>query len=74
MSADVTAMLRAFSDAWNRHDLDAIMAMSTDDCEFWSAAGPDVRQRSTPAQRPRSWRKSMNYSMFRTTGATCSRR
>lgn len=42
MTATTTAMLQAFSDAWNRHDLDAIMEMSTDDCEFWSAAGPDV--------------------------------
>jgi hypothetical protein len=42
MSASTLAMLQAFSAAWNRHDLDAIMAMSTDDCEFWAAAGPHV--------------------------------
>lgn len=42
MSTDTLSMLRAFSEAWNRHDLEAIMAMSTDDCEFWAAAGPDV--------------------------------
>lgn len=36
------AMMEAFSAAWNRHDLDTIMALSTDDCEFWSAAGPDA--------------------------------
>lgn len=35
-------MLRAFSAAWNDHDLDTIMRLSTDDCEFWAAAGPDV--------------------------------
>lgn len=39
---DTLAMLQAFADAWNRHDLDAIMAMSSDDCEFWAAAGPDA--------------------------------
>ena len=42
MSASTIAMLEAFSAAWNRHDLAAIMAMSTDDCEFWAAAGPNV--------------------------------
>lgn len=35
-------MLQAFADAWNRHDLDAIMAMHTDDCEFWASAGPEA--------------------------------
>ena len=29
----------AFSTAWNAHDLDAIMAMSTDDCVFLASAG-----------------------------------
>jgi hypothetical protein len=33
----------AFSAAWNAHDLDTIMAMSSDDCEFHSAAGSDPR-------------------------------
>ena len=42
MTDDKLAMLKAFSEAWNRHDLDAIMGFSTDDCEFWSSAGPDV--------------------------------
>jgi beta-alanine degradation protein BauB len=36
------AMMEAFSAAWNRHDLATIMALSTDDCEFWSAAGPEA--------------------------------
>ena len=29
----------AFSAAWNAHDLDAIMAMSSDDCVFLASAG-----------------------------------
>lgn len=33
--------LRAFTDAWNRHDIDALMAAMTDDCVFDAAAGPE---------------------------------
>lgn len=36
------AFLQAFTDAWNRHDIDALMAAMTDDCVFEGAAGPDV--------------------------------
>ena len=35
-------VLEAFADAWNRHDVDALMAFMTDDCIFESSAGPDV--------------------------------
>ena len=31
--------LQAFTDAWNRHDVDALMAAMTDDCVFEAAAG-----------------------------------
>jgi len=34
--------LAAFSDAWNRHDVDALMSFMSDDCLFLSAAGPDA--------------------------------
>lgn len=34
--------LEAFSDAWNRHDLDALMSFMTDDCVFETAAGPEA--------------------------------
>ncbi len=34
--------LQAFADAFNRHDVDAIMQFMTDDCIFESSAGPDV--------------------------------
>lgn len=37
-----TATLQAFSDAWNRHDIDALMSFMTDDCVFQTAAGPDA--------------------------------
>jgi steroid delta-isomerase-like uncharacterized protein len=40
-------LLDHFADAWNRHDLDALMSMMTDDCVFEASAGPDVNgQRS----------------------------
>jgi len=34
--------LHAFGDAWNRHDVDAIMAAMADDCVFDITAGPDA--------------------------------
>ena len=33
-------MLAAFSDAWNRHDVDALMGFMHDDCVFETAGGP----------------------------------
>ncbi len=39
-------MLEDFGDAWNRHDIDALMSFMTDDCEFHAVAGPDVMGRS----------------------------
>ena len=35
-------VLQDFADAWNRHDVDALMTFMTDDCVFESSAGPDV--------------------------------
>ncbi|HLR13271.1 MAG TPA: nuclear transport factor 2 family protein [Burkholderiaceae bacterium] len=35
-------LLEAFSAAWNAHDIDALMSMMADDCEFHTVAGPDV--------------------------------
>ena len=34
--------LQAFADAWNRHDVDALMSFMTDDCVFEASAGPQV--------------------------------
>ena len=40
---DVTVKdLQAFADAWNRHDIDALMSFMTEDCAFESSAGPEV--------------------------------
>jgi steroid delta-isomerase-like uncharacterized protein len=35
-------LLERFAEAWNRHDLDALMSMMTDDCVFAASAGADV--------------------------------
>jgi steroid delta-isomerase-like uncharacterized protein len=37
-----TELLQAFADAWNRHDVDALMSFMTEDCVFEASAGPDV--------------------------------
>lgn len=37
-----TEFLQAFADAWNRHDIDALMSFMADDCAFEASAGPDV--------------------------------
>ena len=37
-----TEMLQAFADAWNRHDVDALMSFMTDDCVFEASAGSEV--------------------------------
>jgi len=34
------ALLAAFSDAWNRHDIEALMSFMSEDCVFETAAGP----------------------------------
>ena len=34
--------LQAFAEAWNRHDLEALMRFMTDDCVFEASAGPDA--------------------------------
>lgn len=36
------ATLAAFSDAWNRHDIDALMSFMTEDCIFQTAGGPEA--------------------------------
>ena len=40
--ADLCELLDRFADAWNRHDLDALMSMMTDDCRFEASAGSEV--------------------------------
>jgi steroid delta-isomerase-like uncharacterized protein len=36
------AVLQEFADAWNRHDVEALMAFMTDDCVFEASAGADI--------------------------------
>jgi len=36
------ATLAAFSDAWNRHDIEALMSFMSDDCVFETAAGSEA--------------------------------
>jgi ketosteroid isomerase-like protein len=43
----ITAQTLAdFADAWNRHDLDALMRFMHDDCVFHAVAGPDLLGRT----------------------------
>ena len=35
-----TSMLDRFVTAWNAHDLEGVMGCFTEDCVFWSSAGP----------------------------------
>ena len=35
-------LLETFAAAWNRHDVDALMACMTPDCVFEASAGPEV--------------------------------
>jgi steroid delta-isomerase-like uncharacterized protein len=48
-------LLDRFADAWNRHDLDALMSMMTADCVFEASAGPQADgQRSEGPQAVRA--------------------
>ena len=35
-------ILDAFAEAWNRHDIEVLMSMMTEDCVFEASGGPDV--------------------------------
>jgi steroid delta-isomerase-like uncharacterized protein len=51
---DLLTLLDHFADAWNQHDLDALMSMMTDDCVFDASAGPQSngqRSEGRPAVR-----------------------
>ena len=39
---DLERLLEAFADAWNRHDVDALMSMMTEDGIFEASAGNNV--------------------------------
>jgi ketosteroid isomerase-like protein len=40
--ADLLTLLDRFADAWNGHDLDAVMSIMTDDCVFEASMGPQA--------------------------------
>ena len=50
-AADLLALLDRFAAAWNRHDLDALMSMMTDDCVFEASAGDDVDGRRSEGRQ-----------------------
>jgi steroid delta-isomerase-like uncharacterized protein len=55
VDAETLALLERFADAWNRHDLDALMSMMTDDGVFEASAGPAADgQRSEGKQAVRA--------------------
>jgi uncharacterized protein (TIGR02246 family) len=39
---DLEQLLQTFADAWNRHDLEALMSMMTEDAVFEASAGSQV--------------------------------
>lgn len=43
MSQPTIEFLKAFGDAWNRHDIEALMSMMDDDSVFHAVAGPDLQ-------------------------------
>jgi hypothetical protein len=53
VNTQVTAdTLQAFADAWNRHDVDALMSFTTEDCAFEASAGPKSGGSDTSALNP----------------------
>jgi len=41
-STDLIELLTQHADAWNRHDLDGLMALFADDCSFDASGGDEV--------------------------------
>lgn len=39
---ELLTLLEEFGEAWNRHDVDALMSMMTDDGVYEASSGPDV--------------------------------
>ncbi|HXG28363.1 MAG TPA: nuclear transport factor 2 family protein [Nevskiales bacterium] len=46
MNQTTVEFLQAFSDAWNNHDIDALMSFMAEDCAFHAVSGPDLLGRS----------------------------
>lgn len=48
---ELETLLEAFADAWNRHDVEALMSMMTEDGVFEASAGDDVNGERHVGQR-----------------------
>jgi steroid delta-isomerase-like uncharacterized protein len=42
MTIERERLLQMFADAWNRHDVDALMSMMAEDCVFEASGGNDI--------------------------------
>ena len=47
VNQDLEQLLEAFADAWNRHDVEALMSMMTEDAVFEASAGDNVNGEAT---------------------------
>ncbi|MCC6178693.1 MAG: nuclear transport factor 2 family protein [Chloroflexi bacterium] len=54
-TAETRAAVNRFNDAFNRHDVDAVMACMTDDCVFEGTAPPDGERHIGQAAVRRVW-------------------
>ena len=43
---DYIRLLEQFNDAWNSHDIDALMNCMADECVFYGVAGPELMGRT----------------------------
>jgi ketosteroid isomerase-like protein len=58
MDTSALAVVTAFGDAWGAHDLDATLALITDDCVFESTGpAPDGMRHVGPAAIRQAWQE-----------------
>jgi ketosteroid isomerase-like protein len=57
-------MLERFGDAWNRHDVDAIMTFMDDDCAFETTAGPEPCGKRYAGREPVRQAFARVFAMF----------
>lgn len=55
LSSDTLSVIQQFHDAFNRHDVDAIMALMTDDCVFENTYPPPDGERYAGAAAVRTF-------------------
>jgi len=59
---ETLAAVDRFNEAFNRHDVDAVMAAMTDDCVFEDTAPPDGSRHEGPAAVRRAWEEFFTAS------------